>query len=74
MVSLAVVLPCGDGPGFIFPTFQTAGSVWLILWKKLKLHPYNQHDILDLSDQKKEGRVEFCTWLLEQLTKLEDYL
>ena len=49
-------------------------TVWLILWKKLKLHPYKQHDFLDLSDRKKEGRVEFCTWELEQLTVLEDYL
>ena len=36
-------------------------NVWLILQKKLKLHPYKQHDVLDLSDRKKEGKVEFCT-------------
>ena len=36
-------------------------KVWLILQKKLKLHPYKQYDVLDLSDQMKEGKVEFCT-------------
>ena len=46
----------------------------LILQKKLQLHPYKQHDVLDLSDWKKEGRVKFCTWVLEHLTILEDYL
>ena len=46
----------------------------LILQKKLQLHPYKQHDVLDLSDWNKEGKVEFCTWVLEQLTVLEDYL
>ncbi len=49
-------------------------TVWLILRKKLKLYPYKQHDVLDLSDRKKEGRVEFCTWVLEQLTNDPDFL
>ena len=34
-------------------------KVWLILQKKLKLHPYKQYDVLDLSDWKKEGKVEW---------------
>ena len=74
MVSSAVRLPCEDGSRIIIPTIQTAESVWLILRKKLKLYPYKQHDVLDLSDRKKEGRVEFCTWVLEQLTNDPDFL
>ena len=56
-----------------YPASWTAGiakkTVWLIPWKKLKLH-----DALDLSDRKKEGRVELCTWVLEQLTNDLDFL
>ena len=74
MVSLAARLPCGDGSGIIIPTSIDKKTVWLILRKKQKLHPYKQHDVLDLSDRKKEGRVEFRTWEPEQLTVLEDYL
>ena len=47
-------------------------TVWQILRKKLKLYPYKQHAVLDLSDRKKEGRVEFCTLVLEQLTNDPD--
>ena len=53
-------------------------TVLLILRKKLKLYPYKQHDVLDRSDWKKEGRVEFCTWVHKrcaaELTILEDFL
>ena len=49
-------------------------TVWLILRKKLKLYPYKQHDVLNLNDRKKEARVEFCTWVLEQLANDPDFL
>ena len=49
-------------------------TVWILLRKKLRLYPYKQHDVLDLNDRKKEARVEFCTWVLEQLANDPDFL
>ena len=49
-------------------------TVWLILRKKLKEYPYKPHNFLDLNDRKKEGRVEFCSWVLEQLANDPDFL
>ena len=49
-------------------------TVWTIMRKKLKLYPYKQHDVLDLNDRKKEARLDFCTWVLEQLAKDPDFL
>ena len=42
------------------------GIVWKILRKELKMYPYKPKNVQPLTEAHKQGRVNFCQWLLEQ--------
>ena len=41
-------------------------TAWRILRKRLKWYPYKPHKVVDLTDEHRAGRKEFCEWMASQ--------
>ena len=41
-------------------------AVWIILRERLNLYPYKPHCVHPLTEDHKQRRLEFCSWLLQQ--------
>ena len=61
--------PCPSLRSNIRLAFQQLS--WGILRKKLNLYAYKPHKVIPHSVENMEGRVNFCTWLLADLTPMQ---
>ena len=52
----------------------SVGHVWTIMRKKLKLYPYKPHEVIPRSFENMQGRVDFCNWLMAELTEDPEFL